>query len=153
MRGSVIAMNLGHDASIAVTFDARVELVLELERLFGLRHFETPSDLQSIAQTWDRASAVAIDSAGMHAKRFWRAVLVDPKQVWGATFEGFAIGSGPVQNAGNIVNMEVVGLLSMLVPAEQWVQADHHLSHASLAYHESPFNAALVLSFDGPSPA
>ena len=28
-------------------------------------------------------------------------------------------------------------------------QADHHLSHASLAYRESPFNSALIFSFDG----
>ena len=121
--------------------------MLELERLFGVRHFETPEHVQGIIHTWARATAVAIDAAGMYTKRFWRGVLVDPKQVWGPTF-ALDDASNPF-TAGESVSRFAVAVLSGLVPAEQWAQADHHLSHASLAYRESPFNSATIISFDG----
>ena len=31
----------------------------------------------------------------------------------------------------------------------QWVEVDHHRSHATLALHDSPFRNPLVISFDG----
>ena len=31
----------------------------------------------------------------------------------------------------------------------RWVTVDHHLAHAALGFYDSPFQRALVLSYDG----
>lgn len=36
-EGAVLALHMGHDASMAVSYRGRVQCVLELERLFGQR--------------------------------------------------------------------------------------------------------------------
>ncbi|XP_033117728.1 uncharacterized protein LOC117117526 [Anneissia japonica] len=40
-------------------------------------------------------------------------------------------------------------LFKTLVKADRWVTANHHDSHAAIGYYDSPFNNALVFSYDG----
>ena len=52
----VIAFHVQHDASVAVSDGGQLRLVLELERLFGQRYFESAATLRSFARSGARPS-------------------------------------------------------------------------------------------------
>ncbi|EDV25487.1 uncharacterized protein TRIADDRAFT_55626 [Trichoplax adhaerens] len=40
-------------------------------------------------------------------------------------------------------------ILQELIECDKWIAVDHHLCHATLGFYDSPFQNALILSYDG----
>jgi len=117
-----IAIHTQHDACLAIAEDRQVILVLELERLFGVRHFECSTNLEEF-------------------RREWSAVLAALPP--GLLAAGFEVG------ITSWVPHSQRAVLHQLIPARVWTTVDHHDAHAALGYQDSPFERALVLSYDG----
>lgn len=118
----VISFHTQHDANVAVTEDGQPILVLELERIFETRYFDSSSDPAEFRAQWARA----LDVVRRHAGR-----------------EPFDLG---------VTSWVMPGqrrILAELVSATRWVTVHHHRAHASAGFQDSPFERALVVSFDG----
>lgn len=118
----VIAFHVQHDASVAVAEDGRLLAVLELERLFGRRYFESSNDPIEFRAQW----RVAIDA--IRAR-----VGIDRFDV------GVTSWVPPSQRA----------ILRELVTADEWRRVGHHHAHALHGHCDSEFARSLVLSYDG----
>lgn len=118
----VIAFHVQHDASVAVAEDGRLLAVLELERLFGKRYFESSNDPAEFRSQW----RPALDAIRAH-------VGLDRFDV------GVTSWVPPSQRA----------ILRELVNASEWRRVDHHRAHALHGHCDSGFERSLVLSYDG----
>lgn len=118
----VIAFHTQHDAGVSVADAGRLRLVLELERLFEERYFECSSEDGEFRAQWRRALELVRQATGID--RFDVAVTS-----WVA----------PSKRR----------VLSQLVEASEWRTIDHHVAHALHGLHDSPFEAPVVVSFDG----
>lgn len=118
----VIAFHVQHDASVAVSDGGQLRLVLELERLFGQRYFESAADPEVFRTQWRQAIDAVTGACGHD--RFDVAVTswVMPSQR---------------------------RVLASLVRADRWVTVDHHRAHALHALHDAGGGDALVVSYDG----
>lgn len=131
---TVVAISGGHDANVAVTKDGRVVFVLELERFFEKRYmagFGAGGTYKEVTAIWrqvrdlvTRASNVTTFDVGVN-------VALDKP--------------GGITDWHSVVSRVV----RQTFPARQWIEVDHHRSHALLALFDSPFANPLVLSFDG----
>jgi carbamoyltransferase len=119
---NVIAFHTQHDANLAIARDGVLELVIELERLFEERYFESARDPVMFREQWQRAMDAALRFTGI--ERFDVAVTS-----W--------------------VMPSHRRILAELVQAERWVTVDHHRAHALHGMHDAPFGRALVVSMDG----
>jgi carbamoyltransferase len=119
---NVIAFHVQHDASVAISIDGELAVVLELERLFGERYFESSQDPERFEAQWRQAIDAVCEQVG--TRRFDVAVTswVAPSQV---------------------------RILRTLVNATEWRKVSHHRAHALHGHYDSPFERSLVLSFDG----
>jgi len=133
---SIAIFNGGHDSAIAVGIDSRIQCVLELERWFNVRYFESWHP-ESFDDTWLSALEVVRDRCvcedGPCPKEFDQGVLM--------TFPPF---EGREEQWDNIVP-----IVEKVFTVKAWHHAAHHLSHALLAYHSSPFHSAVIVSYDG----
>ena len=124
---NVISFYLGHDSNICVARHGRVQAVLELERLFDVRHFEPPAPT---------------DSGFAHSLRQALAALSSGIVLWPTTFDVAVIVRGVAVDA-------IEAQLRLLVAARNWTHADHHYSHALLGLHSSVLCSAAIISYDG----
>ena len=134
-KGAVIALHYGHDASIAVAKHGRVQCVLELERLFGERYCY-PAEENHRFQKMLREALIALRDGcvcedGPCPARFAEGVVMD------VTFFKPAVTAQTP-----LLVEEIFGTVG------RWRQVHHHEGHALLGYHASPFNSALVVSYD-----
>ncbi len=118
----VIAFHVQHDASVAVAEDGRLLAVLELERLFGTRYFESSADPDTFRSEWREA---------IDALRSYTAV------------ERFDVG------VTSWVPASRRAILRDLVVADTWQRIGHHHAHALHGHCDSGFGRSLVLSYDG----
>jgi carbamoyltransferase len=119
---NVIAFHVQHDASVAVAIDGQLAVVLELERLFGVRYFESAADPAQFEAQWREAISAVCDFVG--TREFDVAVTS-----W----------VPPSQRA----------ILQRLVQAAEWRKVSHHRAHALHGHCDAPFERSLVLSYDG----
>ena len=81
-KGTQIALYNSHEANIAISIDGRVQCVLELERLFGVRYFVPSQNATERRQEWLRAAHTMRDrcecEGGPCPRRFDTGILVRP---------------------------------------------------------------------------
>ncbi|XP_033096246.1 nodulation protein NolO-like [Anneissia japonica] len=118
----VIAFHIYHDANVCVCVGGKLVVVLELERLFQQRYYCSPAKRDVFLKQW--SEAIQKVQAFSKIDEFDIAVTS-----W--------------------VMPTPLKLLKTLVKADQWVTASHHDCHASLGFYDSPFNDALIFSYDG----
>nr|MBP9872201.1 hypothetical protein [Nitrosomonas sp.] len=135
---SILGVTLGHDTSFARIVDGKVVGVMEAERYFRQKRYKLHCLTLEPGKHISSYQYVSLDDLelflGMVAKE------------WGTKFDALA-----VQNAGRVEefnNFQVI-LKKLGFQFESTYQVDHHLSHAALAYYTSPYDDALILSYDG----
>ena len=135
---SVLGVTLGHDTSFAHIIDGKVVGVMEAERYFRQKRYKLHCLTLEPGKHISGYQYVSLDDLelflGMVAKE------------WGLNFDALA-----VQNAGRV---EEFNNFQSVLKRQGFqfgtaYQVDHHLSHAALAYYTSPFDDALILSYDG----
>eukprot|EP01135_Chromosphaera_perkinsii_P011393 Nk52_evm38s2391 gene=Nk52_evmTU38s2391 len=133
----VIGFHTLHDANVAVVEDGRVCVVLELERLFEKRYFCSDNKAASFELQWRQALAkvenclrVSNQETGNEKKSEENLMVFD------VAVTSWVMPSQKV-------------ILQRLVQAKKWVHKDHHWCHAALAFYDSPFDSALIVSYDG----
>lgn len=135
---TVLGVTLGHDTSFAYIVDGKVMGIMEAERYFRQKRYKLHCHTLERGKHISGYQYVSLDDMelflGLVAKE------------WGTKFDALA-----VQNAGRVE--EFNNFKSVLETAgfkfEASYQVDHHLSHAALAYYTSPYDDALILSYDG----
>lgn len=126
---AVFAVHLGHDATMVALVDGVVAVALELERLHGIRYYTAPYSAPRFRA--ELAPAVAIVN---HYSKF------------SCYDQGVIVRLGTDQEETEAIRLM---MLRQLVCASKWSFVDHHLSHATYALIDSPFNGfSLVASFD-----
>ncbi|XP_071509710.1 uncharacterized protein sll1178-like [Diadema antillarum] len=119
---TVIAFHTLHDANVCITEDGKLLAVLELERLFAKRYFCSAQRKSLFTEQWTKAVDTITKYTGI------------------STFDvGVTSWVLPSQRT----------VLQSLVQAKKWVAVDHHNCHTALGFYDSPFNSALILSYDG----
>ncbi|MBM3181470.1 MAG: hypothetical protein FJZ86_14100 [Chloroflexi bacterium] len=135
---TVLGVTLGHDTSFAHIVDGKVVSIMEAERYFRQKRYKLHSHTLEAGKHISGYQYVSIEDMelflGMVAKE------------WGVKFDALA-----VQNAGRVGEFNnfkiVLERIGFTFGAAYHV--DHHLSHAALAYYTSPFDDAIILSYDG----
>lgn len=135
---TVLGVTLGHDTSFAYIVDGKVMGIMEAERYFRQKRYKLHCHTLERGKHISGYQYVSLDDMelflGLVAKE------------WGTKFDALA-----VQNAGRVE--EFNNFKSVLETTgfrfEASYQVDHHLSHAALAYYTSPYDDALILSYDG----
>jgi carbamoyltransferase len=110
-----VALHLNHDSTLALDLDGEFHNV-ELERIFGKRHFDARHEQPSL----DALTALV----HQYHQRFDVGLHVAPLDTY-------------AQELFRRLNVARVACV------------DHHLAHAAAAFYASPFEAALVVSYDG----
>jgi predicted NodU family carbamoyl transferase len=138
MAVTVLGITLGHDSGFALIEDGRVMAVMEAERYFRQKRYK----LHALSlQPGPRPSGY--QQVNVDELRQFLAFVAD---AWGTRFDAVA-----VQNQGRLE--EYRNLLTLLgetgIRVAESYHVNHHLSHAALAFYTSPFEEAVVLSYDG----
>ncbi|CAK9065113.1 Nodulation protein NolO [Durusdinium trenchii] len=142
-EGAVLALHMGHDASMAVSYRGRVQCVLELERLFGQRSLGgRKGDPAQFQASWNLA----------FEKVQTRCVFEDG---WPLRFEHAVLVAPPVHETEQAMLIMAAeqffsrpAHFSCTPGIEKWHLVDHHEAHALSAFHSSPFRSALIVSYD-----
>eukprot|EP00947_MAST-08B_sp_MAST-8B-sp1_P001977 g1977.t1 len=115
----------GHDCSLALAVGGQIKLALELERVTGLRYYhcahESPERYEAV---WQASLRTAVEHAALPADSLFDVAL----------------------SVGTVMRTRLQ--LYSQVNAKRWVHVQHHRSHATHAFVDSPFRVALVLSYD-----
>jgi carbamoyltransferase len=122
-----IAIHVHHNGAAAVYHENEIVAVIELERLVNLKN-----------ASWDFFEPIP-------AKDFvLKAIYEYLKEKFGFThYDKFIIGYG---------YKEMPELNKSIIPANEYiVDESHHPAHAYSSFAQSPFERALVISFDGGS--
>ena len=138
-RSAVILFYLNHDASVAVGIDGRVQCVLELERLFEERYYNSPGwrhseeeQLLPFHTDWSNALHILQETCecedGPCPSHFDYGVIVRTWEVEAATFVYLPI--------------VVEGFFTV----KQWQYMNHSEAHAQMGFFSSPFRSAVVFA-------
>jgi carbamoyltransferase len=122
-----IAINVHHNGAAAVYYEDQIVSIIELERLVNLKN-----------ASWDFFEPI-------HSKDFILKSIYDYlKEKFGFThYDKFIIGHG---------YNEMPESNKSVIPANEYiVDESHHPSHAYGSFAQSPFEKALIISFDGGS--
>ena len=135
---NVLGITLGHDTSLSLVCDGKVVGTMEAERYFRQKRYKL--HCLNMRPGRQLSGYQYVDLAEL------QLFLSFVGRQWGTTFDAVA-----VQNQGR--TEEHKNLLSILHEAgfkfNQDQPVNHHLSHAALAFYTSPFDEAVVLSYDG----
>ncbi|XP_033096247.1 nodulation protein NolO-like [Anneissia japonica] len=118
----VISFHMLHDANVCVCVGGQLIALLELERLFEQRYYNSPEDRGPFITQWREA----IEKIQKFTEIYEYDIAVTS---W--------ISETPLE------------IFKTMVKADRWETADHHDSHAAVGYYDSPFNNALIISYDG----
>ena len=135
----MILFYLNHDASVAVGIDGRVQCVLELERLFEERYYNSPGwrhseeeQLLPFHTDWSHALHILQETCecedGPCPSHFDYGVIVRTWEVEAATFVYLPI--------------VVEGFFTV----KQWQYMNHSEAHAQMGFFSSPFRSAVVFA-------
>ena len=151
--GLVVAAHFGHDSTMAVVQNGRVVGVLEMERLFAVRHYMWPGGHSALKSAEHLHQAVSV-LFGMAPND------VRPDDVFAVgvlssctlrTVDGKvpAVFELAVEDGRATACSFAHAMLSQRLSAQEWHYAEHHRAHASLGFYDSPYASAVVLSYDG----
>ena len=118
----IISIHTRHDANLSISIDGKIKLILELERIFKKRYFDSSSNEDKFKKEWQKT----LDIAFQYTKKSEFDVAIT-----------------------NWVKDSQIKILKKLIKATRWITCDHHLAHATLGWQDSGFNNPLILSFDG----
>lgn len=135
---SVLGVTLGHDTSFSHIVNGKIVGVMEAERYFRQKRYKLHCLTLEQGKHVSGYQYVSLDDLELF--------LTMVAKEWGKKFDSLA-----VQNAGRVEEFNnFQGILKKLgFQFDEAYQVDHHLSHAALAYYTSPFDDALILSYDG----
>ncbi len=153
---TVIGIHDGHNASVALLRDGRLELALQEERLTRIKNQgDAPAAAARVAirRAGENACSTAVALNG-HYMNYgqWRRETIqadyDKSSSWKQTLKNTFIDRAYQRRKASdrIHHLTPLGFgRSQMTPVE------HHLAHASAAYYTSPFRGAktLVLTCDG----
>ena len=134
----ILGISLGHDSNLALVEDGHIKAVMEAERYFRQKRYKLSAEHLSPGKFPSTFQYTDIEDLKLFLK------LV--KKEWGSEFGAIA-----VQNQGRKEEFENLKVLleEAGIKYKGAHHIDHHLSHAALSYFTSPFDKALVLSYDG----
>lgn len=126
-RHTVIGLYGSHNSALALAIDGKIECVLEVERF---------SNYKSAAV----ASYKVVTNPFVTLKHMvqWIQKKYD--------IEEFDV---CIALNTDVVYDEKLYEMRNLIPAKQYVDEFHHLSHGAGAFYQSPYQEALIFSFDG----
>ena len=134
----ILGISLGHDSNLSLIENGRVSAVMEAERYFRQKRYKLSAEHLRVGKFPSTYQYTDVEDL----KLFLSMV----KKEWGESFDAVA-----VQNQGR--KLEFENLKTLLNEAgityKDIHHIDHHLSHAALSYFTSPYDKALVLSYDG----
>jgi carbamoyltransferase len=131
----VVAIHPFHDANLCLSVGGKVEFVLELERLFGTRHFSSTAGVYEIA------------GHGTYHER-WRRVHRSLQAVLHEPLSEHVDVLVQIRSFPRFPSW-IYLVPAVIVGAYHDVYVQHHRSHASYALHTSPFEHSIILSYDG----
>lgn len=134
----ILGVTLGHDTSFALVEDGVLKAVIEAERFFRQKRYKLSCINLEPGKQISGYQYVDVEEL----RTFLGQISAD----WGSDYDAVA-----VQNQGRKDEYEnFKTLLNQTGFHYQKIeQVDHHLAHAALAFYTSPFDEALVLSYDG----
>jgi carbamoyltransferase len=134
----VLGITLGHDASFSLVEDHRLAGMLQAERWFRQKHYKLHCLTREPGRHVSGYQLVSLDDLDV----FLGLVAAE----WGTSFDAVA-----VQNQGRSgeydILLEILGARGFAF--QDAAHLDHHLCHAAEAFYTSPFEEALILSYDG----
>ena len=134
----VVGVHLGHDSALSIVENGTVKIVLEVERLFDVRYFRFSPDPSTLADQLQAAIAAI------------QMFMPPPQGIEQFDF-GVRTRISAVDMRSQFVpsQLDVDAIVRNWLPAKRWILANHHFSHAFLAYFESDLVPSLVVSYDG----
>lgn len=134
----ILGISLGHDSNFAFIENGKITAVMEAERYFRQKRYKLSAQTLEPGKFPSTYQYTDVEDL----KLFLNLV----KKEWGSKFDAVA-----VQNQGRKKEFENLKVLlkEAGITFAEIHHIDHHLSHAALSYFTSPFNEALVLSYDG----
>ncbi len=134
----VLGISLGHDTNFALAVDGVLQGIFEAERYFRYKRYKLICITLEPGKHISGNQYVDIDELKEYLEIVGKS--------WGKTYDAIA-----VQNQGRMG--EYQNLLLLLEEAGfkygNIYNVAHHLSHAAQAFYTSPFEEAVILSYDG----
>jgi carbamoyltransferase len=128
----VVAIHMGaHDNTMVISRGPKIQLVLELERIFGVRYFEKSHDQEQFKDQWNRALEVArgvVTPGSSLPLHFKKAIFV---RTYAKTLKPWMLLS-----------------LKQTISADQWLEQAHEESHALHALYDSGYSSGLIVTAD-----
>ena len=148
---------VGHDPSAALLIDGKIVAAVEEERFNRNKHSKglqpelsarwcldfaglKPADVQVVAYPFARIPLFGSPARWHYAKRHWYA----PDRAFTALFDG---NRRYRRNIGNVFAM--LGEIGIDPRGVKFMPFEHHLAHASSAFHCSGYERAAIMSIDG----
>jgi carbamoyltransferase len=155
-----VGVHDGHNASVAVVRDGRIELALQEERITRIKNQgDAPAGATKLAFevfTGDRTQVrVALNGLYMNYNQWQRATILrdyersaDLMGRWKQPFKGTFVDRAYQKRKAD---QRVDALSAIGIVKERIETVEHHLAHASAAYHTAPWGdeKVLVLTCDG----
>ncbi|HTB15119.1 MAG TPA: carbamoyltransferase C-terminal domain-containing protein [Bryobacteraceae bacterium] len=155
-----VGIHDGHNASVAVVRDGRIELALQEERLTRIKNQgDAPARAARLAfqmLNGDGANArIGLNGLYMNYHQWERTTILrdydrsaDLVGRWKQSFKGTFVDRAYQKSKADL---RVEALSEIGVPADRMEPVEHHLAHASAAYHTAPWKdeKVLVLTCDG----
>lgn len=137
---ATIAFYLFHDSAVAVSKNGRVQCVLELERYFNDRYFNSIAlPAEEFRSHWLEALQVVRSRCdcddGIFPKYFQNAIVVG------------------ANNEHTAKRVQFPNIVEEVLKIGHWHVVDHHAAHAALAFYGSSLRSAIVLCYDAQSVA
>ena len=155
-----VGIHDGHNASVAVVRDGRIELALQEERITRVKNQgDAPGGAARLAfqmLNGDGARArIGLNGLYMNYNQWQRETILrdydrsaDLVGRWKQSFKGTFVDRAYQKRKAE---MRVEALSDIGVPSDRTEPVEHHLAHASAAYHTAPWRnePVLVLTCDG----
>ncbi len=153
-----VGIHDGHNASVAVVRDGRVELALQEERLTRIKNQgDAPAGAAKLAFRLANESGARVGLNGLYMNyNQWErdTILADYERSaelasrWKQPFKGTFVDRAYQRRKAD---QRVAALAGIGVAKENVEAVEHHLAHASAAYHTAPWpdEKILVLTCDG----
>ena len=128
----MIAIHMGaHDNTVVISKGPKIKLVLELERIFGVRYFEKSYNKETFETQWSQA-------------------MEEAKKVVAPGLEGHIPFHTAIMVSTYNERLKPWMMLSLktLVHAEHWLEQPHEESHAIHAFYDSAYSSALIITAD-----
>jgi carbamoyltransferase len=134
----ILGISLGHDSSLALINDGKIIQIFEAERYFRQKRYKLHCFESVKKKIPSGYQIVDIEDLEIVIK------YIMPQ--WGSSYDCVAIqNQGRIRESNNLLKI----LTRLGVKYKSYINVDHHLSHAALAYFTSPFNRTMILSYDG----